>query len=413
MYLECHLLTEKHIMKHTSLILAIVLFTFKPYAQEDELISTLQANTFTLDFKEGNAGFDLLSEAIKESQFTMIAEAHGLAEVQAISTNLYDIGAGAGYSAMVIETDPFSAAKVSQLARVTDGETYNFAQRYPMAIPFFHSEEGMAMARHIAEKGGEFWGVDQVFVVGPRYLFTKLAKVAETHEANNLAAEYADRAQQAFEQAMASQKPGEVLLMQLTDEDFDKLRKAFAGQESAVEMIDQMQLSRDIYQYWYDGEYYLNNSVRSDLMKRLFMEQYNRAAGSGNLPKVMFKLGSNHAVRGLTSTHIYDLGNLVSELAAINGTKSLHIRLTGARGSSYNMLAGAQEFDAVKEWHPWLAEALSEQLESSGGEFLLVDFRPLRKLSVKSIDPDLRDLIFANDMWIIIRNAHPVTPIEG
>ena len=248
------------------------LIAFGAGAQQEEFVRALGENAQGLKFEPGNPAYSLLTEAISSSQFTLIGEAHGLAEVQSVSAELYKIGAGHGYSAMVIETDPFSAAKVAQMAQSDDAETTDFASKYAMAIPFFHSEEGMAFAREIVSMGASLWGVDQVFVVGPRYLFAKLAKAANSPEANKLAAEYADRAQDLFNEAMSSGNPGGVLLMKLTDDEFDELRTAFSDVPSAQELIDQMQLSRDIYQYWYDGEYYLNNSVRSDLMKRLFLK---------------------------------------------------------------------------------------------------------------------------------------------
>ena len=125
----------------------------------------------------------------------------------------------------------------------------------------------------------------------------------------------------------------------------------------------------------------------------------------------MFKLGSNHTVRGLTRTHIYDLGNTVTEMAAINESGSTHIRLTGAKGTTYNMLAGLQDFDDSADWHDWIREALIDKLDAEDSDYLLVDLRPLRKLRMKNVDQELKDLVFGFDMWIIITNASGVTPI--
>ena len=110
-------------------------------AQQEQFVSALRENTRALDMSSGDAA-DLLESAIANSQFTLIGEAHGLAEVQSVSEQLYRIGGEHGYKTMVIETDPFCAAKVAQLAQADESETNDFAEKYPMAIPFFHSEEG-------------------------------------------------------------------------------------------------------------------------------------------------------------------------------------------------------------------------------------------------------------------------------
>ena len=371
------------------------------FAQKDAFIEAL-SETITTDMS-------VIHEAVSESQFTMIGEAHGLAEVQTFSSDLFIQACTSGYDIFVVETDPYCAAKVEQLAKAPLDETDKFAAQFPMAIPFFHSVEGMEMARRIAQAGGEFWGVDQVFIVGPRYLFNKLVRTAPNERAKTLAEDYEIRAREAFTHAMASGAPDQVLMMQLTEEDYDKLREAFAQSPSAIDLLYNMALSQQIYQYWYDGEYYNNNSVRSDLMKELFLEKYN---ARDEKPNVMFKLGSYHAMRGLTGTNIYDLGNTVNELAAIEGTNSVHIKLSAAKGTSFNMLAGVQEFNDAEDWHPWLQEALSTHLASTEDGYVIVDLRKLRNLRVQ-YDPELKELIFPWDFWVIIPEASSVTPLSN
>ena len=398
-----------------ALLAVLALSTLPGLSQQDKFVEILRANTYQLqlnDLKFDGPGAEILTEAISQSQFVMIGEQHGLAEVQQVSSGIYSLANAHGYHVFAIETDPFAAGRLTDLARKDESVAQSFSREFPMTIPFFHSLEGMQMAREIAAAGDgktEFWGLDQVFVVGPRMLFAMLAERAQNDQSRNLAEEFARKAAAAFDKAMGTGKPDSVMLMQLTADDFDALNAAFEDDADAIELIAQMQLSRQIYQYWYDGSYHLNNSVRSDLMKRLFREQYQ---AEGTHPKVVFKMGSNHCIRGLTYTHIYDLGNMISELAAYNDTRSLHVKLTGAKGTSYNMLAGNQDFDNTEDWHEWISMALKDKLSTAGENLLVVDMRPLRNLRMKNVDEEIKSLVFGFDLWIILPEANPVTPIR-
>ncbi|MDX1477623.1 MAG: hypothetical protein R3301_07930 [Saprospiraceae bacterium] len=408
-------------MKYLSVFVLLACLAMSAMAQKDAFVETIREHVHTLTLNGGQvsgAGGILLNERVAESQFVLLGEQHGLAEVQAFGAALYDLAHQHGYRYFAVETDPVAAARVELMASPSaqESEATAFFQTHQMAIPFFYSQEGMEMARAIHATGGGtplFWGLDQVFVVEPRLIFTELVELAPHEQARNLASDYLARAHKLFGEAMGSGDPSGVILMQLTSAEFEELRSAFKGEQGAVEMIDQMQLSQEIYRYWYDGQYYLNNSVRSDLMKRLFRNYYYQAVErDGAPPKVVFKFGSNHCVRGLTRTHIYDLGSTVAGLADMNATRSLHLRLTGARGTAFNALQGPQAFDAVADWHPWLQEALDEIVSADRDGWVLVDLRPLRHLRLKDADEEIKSLVFGFDLWIIIPAASPVTPFR-
>ena len=397
---------------------ALALIANLTYSQGEEFSKIMGEHTHSLAVdgqKLSLQGAELLEEAVAASQFVLIAEAHGLAEVQEISTALFAVAHSSGFNHMAIETDPFVTKDITRMAAETDVEAAAYFDKYPMAIPFFYSQEGMQMARDIhALNNVEFWGLDQVFIVAPRVLFTHLIEMAPNKLAKELASNWYDLANAAFGEAMGAGDPSGVILYKITDEDFAELHRAFSSVPEATEMINQMQLTQEIYAYWSSGEYYLNNKVRSDLMKRLFWGNYQSAvAGGEERPKVVFKFGSNHCVRGLTSMHIYDLGNTISELADLNGTKSVHIKMTAARGSSFNMLAGPQEFDDTEDWHEWIKAALNDKVEQADGDLLIVDLRPLRNLRLKNADESIKSLVYGFDFWIVIPNATPVTMFGG
>ena len=194
----------------------------------------------------------------------------------------------------------------------------------------------------------------------------------------------------------------------LQPEDFEQLYAAFPkATGEAHQIVQGIEKSQEIYLYWFGGQYYNNNQVRGKLMKKQFMDYYRAAQEETEQPKVIFKFGANHMEKGLTSTNIFDIGNLASELAATNGMESLHIKFTGAKGSYFNALGGPQEFDDTENWPNEFQEALQEKL--NGEDWILIDMRPLRQLRMKNAEEKIKRLIFNYDIWVIPPTVHTVS----
>jgi hypothetical protein len=247
--------------------------------------------------------------------------------------------------------------------------------------------------------------------VATRFLLSEILKKAKSEAGKQLAKVHFGKAQAAFGEAMGKQDPSGVYLMKLSQEDFKELETVFRQEENfdALEIINGIKKSQQIYQHWYDGEYHQNNRVRSRWMKNTFMRYYNEAMfRDGELPKVMFKFGSNHAIRGLTSVHIYDLGNMVSELAESKGNQSLHIKVTAIQGKAYNMLMGQQEFDNTEDMDTRILEAIGPL--ANGIEWIVLDLRPLRNIRMKKESESFKSLVFGFDFWVIAPEGTPLEP---
>ena len=91
----------------------------------------------------------------------------------------------------------------------------------------------------------------------------------------------------------------------------------------AAELVEAILVSCDIYHNWKAN---LNKNLedRTMLMKRSFMDYYNEALNQEELPRVFVKLGGAHTQRGFTFNGNSELGNMVSEMAAMNGTNAFH-----------------------------------------------------------------------------------------
>ncbi len=401
--------------------LTITLFLFTLFsniliAQDSLIVKVLKENTHSLRIENGTftgTGAAILEEAIANSQFLPVGEQHGIREIGAFTKVLFEQAAKKGFQYMAIETDPFTAAKVEELANGTIEEAKAHLQKFPWTIPFYDNNEDFEFLKAVTSNSKAkpaFWGLDQTFVAGTRYLFAELMELASTDEEQNVAAEYFKKANEAFGEAMQNMNPNKIYLVRMQEADFEQLSQTFCvnGEETACQIINEIKKSKEIYQYWYDGKYLENNRVRSDLMKRHFMEYYRKAQKEGDeLPKVVLKFGANHCVRGLTYVHIFDLGNMISELAAMNETSSFHILLTGAKGTTHNQLQGTQPFDATEDWHENIKAALGDKLDTD--EWLLIDMRPVRKIRMKKASADFKRLIFGWDVWIVVPEAQAVT----
>ena len=73
-------------------------------------------------------------------------------------------------------------------------------------------------------------------------------------------------------------------------------------------------------------------------LKDMDFNYYQQATTKSALPKAIFRLGANHCGRGLNFTHVFDIGNFVSELASQMGTQSFHVYVIGKKGTqnAYN-----------------------------------------------------------------------------
>ncbi len=392
---------------------------FSIFAQDSLLTATLKANAHELRLENGRfAGpaAELLETAIPGCQFLLVGEQHGIQEVGDFTEVLFRTAHPHGFQYLALETDPFIAEKIEQLAGEGLEALQAFNRELPFAIPFYLNKEDFGLLQEAVEnseaKGPAIWGLDYVFGAGERYIFRALADIAPNENARQLAQEYHQLGVEALNKFMSTGNPREGLLLKLTKEDFTEFYEAFGQEEEslAYRMIHGMELAQEVFLHWFEGRIYLNNAIRGNIMKENFRRYYRYAQAQGEeVPRVAFKFGAYHLQRGLTPTHIYDIGNLASEVAALNGMESLHIRFSGLKGRSYNMLAGPQAFDNTKSLLPEIKAVVESELPENG--WLLLDLRPLRPLIGKDTPEELKQLVFGYDLWVLVPEALPLTPL--
>jgi hypothetical protein len=295
-----------------------------------------------------------------------------------------------GFNYVAVEQDPFGMEMLStapvrgNLDRVAER-----ARLYPYSITFMNDSE----LRMLAEVGRvstggwrPIWGFDQAF--GARLPLEELLTLAPNAEAAA-----------AVREMLAEAKAAEVTVPDRGDwsgtrnfetghymtknaqrhvEQVERIQSLFRARAGTREerLLKGLHASALIYSYYQrsrersaTGEPlgYFNNSVREQLMKETFIDNYRLAeAADGRLPRAVIKAGSNHIIRGRNYTNIFSLGNMLHEFAITNRMKALTIAMLPIRQEDW------PSFDKV----PAELKPLLPSRNLAAGT--LVDLRPLR-----------------------------------
>lgn len=317
------------------------------------LSAALEAHRLPLEFDgarlHGPGAERLLADA-RAAQFVLVGEDHGFAEPALFTQALYRAGRPTGFGALVLEIGPLSAARAEAALREDCGALARLQADYPFALPFLSWSEYAALASAVVcdEPTAALAGVDQEFEFSPRLHFARLVELAPNPEARRLAEDYARRDRVAYRAMVEKHDPRSALLPQLADADFSRLRRAFAGAApEALRILDALDESARIYRAQTSAPD-ASNRARADLMKRNFMALYTRLSRQTANPRVLVHMGAYHVGRGLSPTHQFDLGNLMSELAASQGARSYHVLLLAAGGS-------------VNRWLPFVEDSADKK----------------------------------------------------
>lgn len=390
------------------------------FAGDSLIIETIREHTYKVSFSEGRLtgdGAELLEGALQNHQFVLVGEMHGIREVGEFSEGLFKMGKKHGFKYFALETDPWIAKKLEQLANQPMDSLAAFERKFPLSIPFYGNQSDFSFLESIVHEnkgpGRKIWGLDQTFIAATRFHLHEILGKAKSDQARQLVKRHYDKAVVTFQEAMQSRDPGGVYLSKIDESAFRDLEDTFHSEQNfeALEIISGIKKSARIYRHWFEGEYYQNNRVRSRWMKNSFVRYYHEAMfRDGDLPKVFFKFGSNHATRGLTPVHIYDLGNLVSELAESRGNQSLHILFNALKGTSSNMLTGNRVFDHTDQVDKRILEAVGARTDKE--DWILIDLRPLRSLGMKNESESFKSLVFGFDLYVLVPNGQPLVPFQ-
>jgi hypothetical protein len=393
-------------------------------ADDSPLAVALTAHRLTLRLDEGKLsgpGADFLVAEGKDSQFFLIGEDHGGVESPRFAAAMYGALQPAGYRHVAVEAGPITGERLEGLA--TADAIGRFSVAHPFALPFFNwREEAEYLAAVVKSKPSgvkrAVWGIDQEFVLSPSFHLERLAALAKTAKAKEAVAAMTAR-NLAGDKAMTEElNPTTVLLMKATPADFDALAAAFPDNAEAARIVRELRESAAIYQMYATGRQYDNNLTRSNLMKRNFRTFYDEAVAAGEKqPRVLLKFGMSHMLRGRSFVNVHDVGTMLPELAAMNGTRAFSVLVVYRQGAvneftpfSTDPNARAAAYDPVSSRNLFFdPKPLFDAADAS--EWTLFDFRALRPLMGKKLPMDeaLARMVWGFDAMVVVPVVHPAT----
>ncbi len=376
-------------------------------AQDDPLFAD---QTLTVDNLDDPSLANFLRPHMENSQFIMVGEQHFIQEVGMVTKTVYELAEGFGYHTLCIENDALMAAQISRMAAADDpaGAARDFHKQFPFTVAFYENDEDYDLLSHVVKSGGTLWGIDQTLMSQFRFNYSYLIEHTKSEAFAEKLQEQLDIATAAYEEAMRDKRFQAVYYFKYNQALNEELLE-LAQTEEEKEIIFQLGKTKEIYDYNLGGQYYLNNEVRGQLMKSNFMRYYRAAQEDEAMPKVVFKLGASHTYRGLTPTRIYDISNLATELANMNGQRSLHIKVLGISGTNNIGFPFAPEskteFDNTEDFPQEIQDWL-EGLEAD--KYAVLNLEPLRQ-KARSYSTEMQKLMFAHDIFILVRDAQPLT----
>lgn len=397
------------------------------------LVAVLRENRHDLTFSGGTLegpGAAFLESEGRAAQFTLIGEDHGIADIPEFTAALFKRLVPAGYHYMVVETGPLSGSRIESMASSKDADAAfaAFNHKYPFALPFFSWREEVAMITGTRAAAGRVpihvWAVDQEFVLSSAVHFERLVEIAPSPAARTVATELLDRTRTELARIVESKNPTIAFLVSATAADFDRLDSSFRARpgSEAARILRELRLSWEIYAKNVAGQYVASNLQRSRLMKEHFMDCYLGAQLREKAPpRAVFKLGAFHTKRGRSFGNVFDIGNLASEIADSNGSRSFHILVVAADGYQNGYLPFSESLkdkqkpiDAVGSFDFMDLKPVLEAAAPSG--WSVIDLRPLRSLiagrKLTGVERGLEDAIWGYDAVVVFHGARAATLFE-
>lgn len=377
---------------------------------------------YALTFENGafaGTGAAIIAKAVAGAQYVMIGEDHGIAEIPAFSTALCNEVAPDGFSALAVEIGPSTATELSEMLQSTDPvsavATYDAA--HPFSIAFYDFAEEYAFLRACRQAMGPsrfaLWGIDQELMGSSGALLAAAAASATTAQERAWLQQLITEDNTDFAKAMKSGDPGDMAMVKFDESALASLASALSAGGGNAAAIDELLQSERIYREDMAGEQQ-SNLDRTQLHRKHFIA-YDQAAfaKTGAHPKVLVKMGAYHLFEGTSMLRDRELGNFLSEYAALQGGKAVNLLVLSPRG---------QQLAFAGMGHPYAPVPL-DLLHDPRGDFAfmapffaglgttpaLYDLRALRGAlaHARLANVDLERVVDGYDLLVVIPIAHP------
>jgi hypothetical protein len=393
-------------LRRLSLLGWLGLLASGAWAQASPLTRLIRENHLPLTPGTGQAfsgaGWDRLHQDVSRSQFVLVGEMHGTAQIPQFTAALAQVLQPTFF---VAEISRYEAEDLSQLV-AQPGPPHAYLAQHPFALSFYSWPAEFALARQLRAQQVQLLGIDQLSCFAAGRFLSRLAERARRPAAKAYLQRQAT-ACQAADRAIMATDASQLAMFQPPAATLDSLRALTRGESAPVrQLVADFAASCAIYhaQVTHTG----GHQERVGLMKsNLLRELRTQGLPAGEpLPKMLFKFGDEHMARGLSYSNLFDVGNLVINLADMQNQASLHLLVMGKRGAFSGGFNPDEPSKNVVTYSPtelaWL-QPFYDQVGESWGVF---DLRPARQALLKGqlhiADQPLERAILGYDYLIII-----------
>jgi hypothetical protein len=364
------------------------------------------------------AGWDILVSEGRSSEFFLLGEEHGIAEIPVLTGALFEALRPAGFDKLAIEVSAPIADDMDEAAKLGITGLRDYFAKHPPgpAFYFWRSEaELLAKVRRLVPHGEQaIWGLDYE-VISDRQLIERLKSKAPNPA--RAALDALDKASlDGWARWKAEKNPEFLPMFSLKPQLVHAVQAAWKSpdRQSAI-ILDVLAETLEI-NLLQQTTGWGSNKRRADFNRKCLIRLLSQSKAS-KPPKILFKFGSNHTMRGVTWTGVFDIGSLAAEVAALRGGKSFHLLVGGGANSTHGVLDATdmsvktQPVDMIGDEFG-MAFLLDVMPKAGLG---LLDLRPLRRLvssaeRLKELNnPEAVRVIHAYDMMLVWNGSTATT----
>jgi hypothetical protein len=387
-------------------------------SRNERIAAAAGAHRHRLDFGTGafsGPGWDWLLARGRESHFFLIGEQHGIAENPKLAASLFRALVPSGYANVAVEISPPMASEIDRVLRAggLDGFRRLYADPRARTAFFGMREEAEWLAAARAAVPGArpvLWGMDyEVGADGHLIAMLKAMRKPAPAVAALAALETASNA--AWARYAETREIQNIYSFSGDPALVEALRAAWPRADArAREIMDTLQGTFEINRLWTQERGWDSNVRRGALMRENFLNYWRAEKAGGRAPRLMMKMGAYHLTRGLTGTDIFDLGTLVPELAAIEGTKAFQMLVLNGRGTQTAQLdpaAFVYRNQPTDDFHATLAPVMGQCFETGFTLFETAPLRGIARLGAEGVAAELAQVVQGFDAILIMTGSTP------
>lgn len=391
---------------------------------EEKLSAAAMEHRLRLEFDgetfSGPAWDRVVADAVA-AQFFLLGEEHGIAENPKFAGQLFAELTEHGYSKFAIEISPNMARLLDDA--VANGGLDGLRELYsqPGGEPaFFGKQEEAEMLvtvrAAVPANAPVLWGTDYE-VASDRQLI-KLLEQAEKPAAAEAALQVlADASNASWAKWEETGSPEFIFSFAGDPALVRAIREAWPepDPQSAV-ILNTLEKTLAINKLWMDGNRWESNKARSDLQRENFLRYWLAEEQLGKAPKVMAKYGSSHMVRGRSQTAVFDLGTLLPEIAALEGSHTVSVMVVPGAGSQVAGLNPTnwtfEPRDAYGGYLEGTEPLMKVVYEDAFTLFDLAALRPIAGMKRGDMNDELFRIIHGFDMLLVMTGSTPAGELE-